>query len=88
MCAIRGCEGHILSKVFSTPFYFYVILAFLVELAQLHHQKASNEMFETWKEIEKMRERADLAALYSLFLKRKHLSDEKLVGKQWVTFVN
>jgi len=45
-------------------------------------------MFETWKEIEKMRERADLAALYSLFLKRKHLSDEKLVGKQWVTFVN
>ena len=88
MCAIRRCEGHVLSKLFSTPFYFYVILAFLVEIAQLHHQKASKEMFDTWKEIEKMRERTDLAALYSLFLKRKHLSDEKLIGKQWVTFVN
>ena len=86
MCAIQGCKGHTLSTLFSTPLYFYIILAFIIEIAQLHHQKASKEMFETWTVIEKMRERADLEALYSLFLHRKNLSDEKLIGKQWVHF--
>jgi hypothetical protein len=68
--------------------YFYLILGIILEVAQLHHEKVSKDMFQTWNVIEKLRERADLDALYSTMLQRKHLYEEKLLGKQWVTFLH
>ena len=44
-------------------------------------------MFQTWNVIEKLRERADLDALYATMLQRKNLHDDKLLGKQWLTFL-
>lgn len=59
----------------------------MLELAQLHHEIVSKDMFQTWNVIEKLRERADLDALYATMLQRKNLHDDKLLGKQWLTFL-
>jgi hypothetical protein len=87
LCAIQGCKGHILAKVFTTPLYFYTILAILIEATQLHHEKVSQDMFATWNVIEKLRERADLEALYTIMLKRKNLHEDKVLGKQWLSYI-
>ena len=81
--AVTECQGHFLSHVFLAPLVFYGILAVLIEWGQRHHLASSKHMHDTWEQIEALRERSNVRALFTYTLQRKHLEGAKILGSRW-----
>jgi hypothetical protein len=81
--AIYYTYPHFTSSVFLAPLLFYLIFAAIIEVTQLHHEKKSHKMYETWQQITAAREHNDLHSLFYLLLQRNMLQEGKVDANHW-----